>query len=175
MTAILAQADTSDDDLLNEELTMTASITVIEMENLGRADALPADEYPNYEIVEELDDATCDLCEELDGQIIGVDHPDFEELQDPSHINCRRIIVAIGADEVAPDGDPIEPNYERPSSDLIQEYGHFMVDREKYAELRIPAQPEGRDFIVTPYVDDQGLRHARLNWRVPPYDLSAPG
>lgn len=166
-------------ELLNSELEMTASVTMIQMENLGRTDALPRDEFPNYEIVEELDDETCDLCQELDGQIVSVDHPDFEELQNPSHINCRRILVGVGADEVGPEQDdegdllPVEPDYVRPSSDLIAKHGHFMVDREKYAPLRVPAQPEGRDFVATPYVDEDGVRHVQLHWRVPPYDLEA--
>ena len=157
--------------LLNEELESTAAITMVQMENLGRADALPADEFPAFEIVEEIDDATCELCEEIDGQIIDRDHPDFEELQDPSHINCRRILVGVGADEVDPDGNPVEPDYERPSSKLIEEHGHFMLDKEKYAPLRIPSQPEGRDFIAQSYVDDNGERHVKLQWRVPTYDL----
>jgi hypothetical protein len=158
-------------ELLNEELRMTAVILIQRLENAGRADALPADEFPLFEILEEIDDATCDLCLTLDGMIISRDHPDFDDLQQPSHINCRRVIVGVGADEVGPDEEPIEPDYERPSSELIDKHGHFMVDKERYAPLRVPAQPEGRDFIARAYVDEEGKRRVKLDWRIPEYEL----
>jgi len=177
LPSLLAQLEPPDpEDILNEELRITAEICLQQLDNIARADALPPDEFPSFEIVEEIDDATCELCQELDGQIIDRDHPDFEELQDPSHINCRRILSGIGADEIDPTSDPddpqpIEPNYQRPTSDLINEHGHFMVDRERYAPLMIPSQPEGRDFISTNYRGDDGNLHSRLKWRVPPYEI----
>lgn len=157
--------------LINEILTLTAQITIQELENAGRVDALPADEYPNMEIVEEIDDTTCDLCLDMDGQIISRDHPDFDEVQAPAHINCRRIMVGIGRDEVGPDDKDIEPDYERPAQELIDKHGHFMIDKEKYAQLRIPGQPEGRDFVVREFIEENGVRHRRIDWRIEPYGL----
>ena len=155
------------EDLLNNELRMAAEVLIQQLANAATAAALPEDEFQLFEVLEELDDATCDLCMELNGQVISRNHPDFEQLENPSHINCRRILVGIHRDEVGPDEEPIEPDYERPSDEMISEYGHFMVEKEKYALLRVPAHPEGRDFIGRAYVDEQGKRRIRLDWRIP--------
>ena len=157
--------------ILNEELRMTAEICIMQLANLATADALPEDDFRVFEILEELDDDTCDLCFELDGQNISRDDPDFDSLANPSHINCRRTLAGIHRDEVGPDGEPIEPDYERPSTELIDKHGHFMVDKEKYAPLRVPSHPEGRDFVARVFVDEEGKRRVRLDWRIPEYVL----
>lgn len=151
---------------------MTATILLQQIENIGRVDALPEADYPMFEIIEEIDDASCDLCAMMDGMIIDRSHPDFDEAQHPAHINCRRIVAAVGKDEVGPNDKPIEPDYERPSQDLIEKHGHFMIDREKYRPLRVIAQPEGRDFVARPFVDENGVRRVRLDWRIEPYELT---
>ena len=158
---------------MNEELRMTATVLLQQLENIGRVDALPEAEFPMFEIIEALDDASCELCIEMDGMIIDRTHPDFDEVQNPAHINCRRIVAAVGKDEVGPDDKPLEPDYERPSQDLIEKHGHFMIDRQKYRPLRILAQPEGRDFVARVVVDENGVRHVRLDWRIEPYELEA--
>ncbi len=170
---LLAQeADPPDSlDLMNEELRVTATITLQDLDLAATDDALPADEFPNMEIMEEIDETSCDLCIEMDGMIISRDDPDYDEASHPAHINCRRILVGVGADETAPDGNPVQPSYERPSESLIEKHGHFMVSKEKYAPLRIIAQPEGRDFIATPVVDSNGKRRLKLNWRIPEYTI----
>ncbi len=160
-------------ELMNEILRMTATVLIQQLDNVARVDALPEGDFPMFEIIEELDEASCDLCLQMDGMIIERSHPDFDEVQNPAHINCRRIIAGVGAKEVDPDGDPLEPDYERPSQDLIEEHGHFMIDREKYRPLRILSHPEGRDFVARPYVDEHGKRRIRLDWRIPPYELEA--
>ncbi len=124
-----------------------------------------------FERIEDLDGETCELCMQMDGVIVSRDDPDFDQMQNPFHINCRGILAGVAADEVGPDGEPIEPDYERPAPDLLDQYGHFFVDKQRYAPLRVPAHPEGRDFIARPYVDDQGRRRIRLDWRIEPYDL----
>jgi len=159
--------------LMNEELRMAAVILIQQLDNAGRVDALPEGDYPMFEIIEELDEGTCDLCLQMDGMIIERSHPDFDDAQKPAHINCRRMIAGVGKDEVGPDGDPLEPDYERPRSDLIQKHGHFMIDREKYRPLKVLAHPEGRDFVARPYVDEHGKRRVRIDWRIPPYELEA--
>ncbi len=158
-------------NLLNTALSLTASLTVQMLENDARVSALPEGDFPYFEIMEEIDERSCDLCAEMDGMIISREDPDFDEARNPAHINCRRILVGIAADETGPDGNPTEPDYERPSQDLIDKHGHFMVDKERYAPLRIPAQPEGRDFIAIPTIDKNGKKRLKLNWRIPEYDL----
>ena len=154
-------------ETINELLRITGSITVQQMENEGRVDAAPLDDYDLFEIVESITDASCDLCIEMDGMRISRDDPDFEIIKDPAHINCFRLLEAIGRDEVGPDDKPIEPDYERPSDELIDKHGHFMRFPEKYEALKVPAQPEGRDFIAKPYVGEDGKQHVMLHWRVP--------
>ena len=50
-----------------------------------------------------LDDATCPLCEALDGKTYKVDDPDSEEYQSPLHFSCRCIDVPITIAEDAPE------------------------------------------------------------------------
>ncbi len=157
--------------LMNETLRMTATILIQQLANAARVDALPEGDFPSFEIIEEMGEDTCELCMVMDGMIIDRTHPDFDEVQKPAHINCRRIIAGVGKEEVGPDGDPLEPDYERPSPALIEEHGHFMIDREKYRPLRVLSHPEGRDFVARPYVDDKGIRRVKLDWRVPEYEL----
>lgn len=159
--------------VMNELLRVSAQVLIQQLENAGRVDALPADKFPMFEIIEALDEASCDLCVQMDGMIIHRDHPDFEEVQNPAHINCRRVLAGVAADEVGPDDEPLEPDYERPSDELIEKHGHFMIDRERYRPLRVPSQPEGRDFVARPYVDEKGIRHVKLDWRIEPYELPA--
>ena len=160
-------------DIINNLLRMTANIVVMQLENIGRDAAIPADEYPYMEIIEALDDASCDLCAMMDGQIIGRDDPDYPIVSQPAHINCRRILAGVGKAEVDPNGDPLEPDYSRPSQDLVDEHGHFMRFPEKYKPLKVISQPEGRDFVARPYVDEHGNKRVRIDWRIEPYELEA--
>jgi hypothetical protein len=150
---------------------MTAAILIHNLDMAACVDALPADEFPLFEIVEENDEDTCDLCLEEDGKTISRDDRNFEDVTAIPHINCRRTIAGISKDEVGPDGNPVEPNYEPPPAHLVEKHGHFMVNREKYAPLRIMAQPEGRDFVARPVVDKHGKTRLRLDWRIPEYEI----
>ncbi len=160
-------------DIINNLLRMTANIVVMQLENIGRDEAIPADEYPYMEIIEELDDRSCDLCALMDGMIISRDDPDYDLVKNPAHINCRRILAGVGKAEVDPNGDPLEPDYERPSQDLIDEHGHFMRFPDRYKPLKVLAHPEGRDFVARPYVDSDGIRRVKIDWRIEPYELEA--
>ncbi len=143
------------EDQITYMLDATANVTVTSNYGLGRDAAMPADEFPLAEISESLDDRTCQLCAMLDGQIVRRDSPEYDEFRWPSHINCRRIMVYIGRDEVGPDGEPMQPTFVRPDKEIIAKHGHFHVEPDKYAELRMPARPEGRDFIFVRGADGQ--------------------
>ena len=125
----------------------TASVTVTSLYGLGREAAMPAEEYPLAQINETLDERTCPLCQYLDGMVVAKSSPDYERYRYPSHINCRRIMVDIHRDEVDETGNPTQPDFKPPDEALLKRYGHFTLDPNKYAELRIPSRPEGRDFI----------------------------
>lgn len=135
------------EDQITYMLDATANVTVTSNYGLGRDAAMPADEFPLAEISETLDERVCQLCSMLDGQIVRRDSPEYDEFRWPSHINCRRIMIYIGKDEIDIDGEPMQPTFVRPDDDIIAKHGHFHVDPNKYAELRIPSRPEGRDFI----------------------------
>jgi hypothetical protein len=132
---------------VNQILDGTASVSVTSLYGLGRDVAMPADEYPLAEINETLDGRTCPLCEYLDGMILRKNTPAYNQYRNPSHINCRRILVDIHRDEVGEDGLPVREDFRPPDPALLDRYGHFVLDPDKYAELRIPSRPEGRDFI----------------------------
>lgn len=138
------------DDQITYMLEATANVTVTSAHGLGRDAAMPEGEFPLAEISESLDDQTCQLCRMLDGQIVRRDSPEYDEFRWPSHINCRRIMIYIGKDEIGLDGQPVQPAFVRPDDDIIAKHGHFHVDPNKYRELRIPSRPEGRDFIFSP-------------------------
>jgi len=157
--------------LMNEPLSLTCQITVQLLENDARVNALPDDEFNLFERVEEIGDASCDYCIEIDGMIISRDDPDFDVMCGPMHINCDGIVVGIGSDETGSDGQPMEPDYERPPEEMVEKFAHFVADPDRYAPLRIPAQPEGRDFIARAVVDKNGNRRLKLDWRIEPYDL----
>lgn len=154
--------------MLNPQQTVDANLrgaafaTLVEDFNLGRDAALPLDEFPFAQIIETLDERVCPLCARVHGMILDRRSPEFAQWRSPSHINCRRVIAYIGKDEVNEDGTPVVPDFQRPPDEIIQKHGHYHVDSKKYSELRVPARPEGRDFIAVP--EGRG-RPARILWR----------
>ena len=148
---------------ITESLAGAANATVTQLYGLGRDAEAPADEFPLAQIIERLDlPNVCPLCASVHGMIVDRKSAAFAEFRWPSHINCRRTIVYIGKDEVDETGEPTKPDFQRPHQDIINQHGHFHVDPGKYAELRIPSRPEGRDFIFV-----RGLqgRPGHLLWR----------
>ena len=148
---------------LNRLLETTASVQVTDLYGLGRDAVDKADmaEFPNAQCLETLDGKTCPLCRRVHGMIVARTDPRYRQYIHPSHIHCRRIWVFIGAQEKGDDGKPLKPNWVDPDPELVKKHGHFHVDPNKYAPLRIPSRPEGRDFIFT--VGKDGQR--KLIWR----------
>ncbi len=150
------------DSTINQILNNSATATLVHDFDLGR-DAAPAREaFPLAEINEVLDDVICPLCQSLHGKIMARNSAAYEEFKRPSHINCRRIMVFIGKDEVDLDGEPMTPDFERPPQELLDKHGHFHIDPDKYAQLRIPSRPEARDFI---FARGAAGEPGRLLWR----------
>jgi hypothetical protein len=58
-------------------------------------------------------------------------------------------MVDIHRDEVGPDGLPTKPDFVAPAQELVDKHGHFVNFPKKYAALRVPARPGGRDFIFS--------------------------
>ena len=149
---------------IKQSLNGTASVQVTHLYGLGRDAVGAADiaEFPFAQIIEVLDERTCPLCRALHGMILAKTDPRYHQYKYPSHIGCRRIMVDIGKGEKNDDGSPLTPDFKDPHPDLISKYGHFQTDPDKYAALRIPSRPEGRDFI---YSRDKATGRYGLVWR----------
>jgi len=59
--------------------------------------------------------------------------------------NCRHVYVYYAADE--PQAQEVG-EFEPPPEEIVDRHGHFVSKPQKYRDLRVPATPEGRDFIV---------------------------
>jgi hypothetical protein len=163
-------------EIMNQHLTMTATVIVGELDAEARAELADLALWPLAQIVEVLDERTCPLCEYVDGMILDRRSPEFERWRNPSHINCRRTLAYVSSREreIGPDGQPIptRPDFVEPPAALIYKHGHFVVDPERYSPLRIPAQPEGRDFVFKRIRDpESGDLVSVLHWRTRMYEI----
>jgi hypothetical protein len=139
----------SPESQITQSLTSTATVITTEAYGLGR-DAVGAwniDEYPWAQRIEVLDQVTCPLCRQINGMVFDKRSPAYQQYRWPLHIGCRGIIVDIGRGEMGDDGKPLKPDFVQPDQALIDKHGHFLVNPDKYEALRMPARPEGRDFI----------------------------
>ena len=127
---------------VDRSVRAAATLTYTELYNEGRASANDADEWPHAQCIEVLDSRICPLCASINGMVVAVDSPEYAEWRQPSHIGCRRRWAQIHRDEHA------EVTFQRPSQELIEKHGHYHIRPRKYAELRMPAEPAGRHFIV---------------------------
>lgn len=74
--------------------------------------------------------------------------------------NCRRVMSYISAEATA-----TEVTFREPSEELIRKHGHYHLQPDKYAELRVPAQPGGRQFIARRVRSlDTGETKTVLDW-----------
>ena len=57
------------------------------------------------------------------------------------------------------------PDFETPDPKVLKRYGHFVTDKEKYKELRVPATPSGRSFIFRRVKNpDTGEIESKIEW-----------
>jgi hypothetical protein len=145
---------------LQKSLQATATITVAELHNEGMAAANNPQEWPFAQISEILDNRTCPLCRRVDGMILRVGTPEHAKWRQPSHINCRRTLIYISKDE-----QNVRADFEEPEPELIKKHGHYHVQPDKYAELRIPAEPAGRHVVARRVKNlETGEIGTRLDW-----------
>lgn len=146
-------------DTLNRSLQATASITVTELRNAGELAANNPDLYPKAQCSERLDERMCPLCRSVHRKVFDVRSDLFRRFLAPSHINCRRRWLYIHKDDPAP-VTAVEPDPK-----LIEKHGHYHLDPGKHAELRLPAQPSGRQAIVRRVKHTEtGEVTTRLDW-----------
>ncbi|HEU4753745.1 MAG TPA: hypothetical protein VFU47_11615, partial [Armatimonadota bacterium] len=145
---------------LNQALEATAALTVAELYNEGKSAANNPEEWPLAQISERLDGRTCPLCRAVDGKILKVGSPEYRQWRQPSHINCRRVMVYIHRDEQG-----AKPDFREPDAELIRKHGHYHLRPDRHAELRIPAEPAGRHVIVRRVRNlETGEISTRLDW-----------
>lgn len=124
-------------------LKATASLSITELTAEGMASANDPKLYPWVQISEILDARTCPLCAAVNGKVMSVDDPAYAKWRQPSHIGCRRLMSYISADS----GGTIV-TFKEPDAALIEKHGHYHLKPEKYAELKVPSEPGGRQFIA---------------------------
>ena len=109
----------------------------------------------------------CPLCQSLDGLVFRADSPEAARYTPPLHINCNCIWVEVLDGE---EGENLEwsPAVEGQLAELVEQHGHFVAHPERYAELKVPARPDGRDFTVRRARTGEP---ARIEWTRPAYDL----
>lgn len=157
-------------------LAITAQVIISDLTEQARAELADADLFPLVQIIEVLDDRTCLLCEYMDGMTMDRRMPGYERWARPPHINCRRTYGYISAEEMQIDEEgrpvPVEPTFVEPPASLVDKHGHFIRDPDKYAPLRIPAQPEGRDFVFKRIKDPAtGRLVSVMEWRTRMYEI----
>lgn len=127
---------------VDQSVQATASLSYTELFNEGAASANNATDWPHAQCIESMDSRICPLCAQVNGMVVAVDSPEYAEWRQPSHINCRRRWGFIAAEEHA------KVTFQRPSQELIDQHGHYQIRPRRYAELRVPAEPAGRHFIL---------------------------
>lgn len=149
-------------DAIDQLISRTAPTLVTRSFQRAWDAAAPVDEYPLAQIIERLDSRVCPLCRALHGRIIRRDDPQFARWRLGSHINCRRVMAWIHRSETDHTGQPTQPTFPAGSDvlhtdakgrsftldQLTEKHGHFVRDPQKYAALRTPVRPTGRDFIA---------------------------
>jgi SPP1 gp7 family putative phage head morphogenesis protein len=92
------------DDFIEKDAVLGAGIIINKAFNAGRYAAFDdmSDEIQGFQYSALLDDATCDLCEALDGKTFAADDPDSDEYNPPLHAQCRCIIVPITINDPKP-------------------------------------------------------------------------
>ncbi len=98
----------------SDKMPFTAGIAIASAINTGRDDVFQSNEgkISSYQYSAILDETTCPICEDLDGQVVDEEEYRTTDWLPPIHGNCRCIWVAISVDETEqPDitGLPDEP------------------------------------------------------------------
>lgn len=105
----------------NEDLKVSAMISVGEALNIGRGATAHEKGVQGAQWSAVLDDHTCPLCESLDGKTISATDPDFDVFRPPLHIGCRCFLVYVGSGQTS-----FEPDWKTPDPILVKQYGKLV-------------------------------------------------
>lgn len=154
-------------DEIKNKLKMTAEVALTTVTNIAEDVTLPVSDYPFAQIIETLDTRVCPLCSFLHGKIIRRGTPEWQQYHRPSHINCRRRFFYYHKDTRLA-GQPIRPTFVEPPKTLVDKFGHFHKDPQKYVPLRVPAYADRRQFVFKRIKDiATGQIRSVLFWQVP--------
>lgn len=120
-------------DLIEAILSDQAAALIGNLINKGRDMAAKKAKAKLAQYSAILDDVTCPLCEELDGQIFTVGSPEYYEFMPRVHHNCRCIWVYIEPEEV----DQPDVDFERPLPELLKSHGSLMNHKFKPSDLDV--------------------------------------
>ncbi len=109
----------------------------------------------------------CPLCQALDGKVFRSDSEDAKRFTAPLHIGCDCIWTTVGDDEVG-SIDWFTPADDQELAELVESHGHFVTTPHKYAELRVPAGPTGRDFT---FRRGKAGERGTIEWHRPRFEL----
>lgn len=120
---IVHDAHSRADDYINgPDLKSAATISVGEAVNVGRGDAAKEAGVVGARWSAILDNKTCELCRELDEQVIKVDNPDYDIFQPPIHQNCRCFWIYIMKDST-----DINYDWSRPAGKKVKKFGTLIT------------------------------------------------
>lgn len=92
--------------------------------NEGRADAIQRGGIPlrgaQYSAL--MDRRTCELCERLDEQLIGIGDLDYAKFTPPVHHNCRCVWVFVTMEEA-----DFTPNWSGAPAGMVERFGGFVI------------------------------------------------
>ncbi len=103
------------------DLKLSAMVSVGEALNIGRGATAREVGVQGAQWSAVLDDHTCPLCAELDGQTISVDNPDFDVFRPPLHFGCRCFLIYVGTGQTN-----FEPDWKTPDPALVKMYGGLV-------------------------------------------------
>lgn len=114
---------TSADAYINgPDLKTSAMISVGEALNIGRGAEAKKIGVQGAQWSALLDKKTCSLCEELDGQVISADDPDFDIFRPPLHAGCRCFFTYIDQEET-----DVKFDWKTPSPEMVKKYAHLIT------------------------------------------------
>ncbi len=157
---------------LDRVISLAARILVTETTNDARRTVAREAGVKRIAMSAVLDSRTTPLCQSLDGKVFDSDSPEAATYTPPFHVNCRTIWTIVGEAEIGPVDafDPNDPELKK----LVERWGHFITDPERYAPLRVRSGPSTRDFVFRRRRDSaSGELVSELTWNRPRYAIEA--
>lgn len=164
------------EDALGNDLRNAAGTETIrtaqaaEEDGLGIFGAGSPPKWAQYAVFDGgVDERTCPLCGLLIGTELKVGSAEYYSYAPPVHIHCRHFYTYFDQPTGA-------KTFEEPERKIVERYGHFVTQPQKYAPLRVPVTP-GQTNIQPRRVRDPrtGEYTEKLRWIKQPDAPLTPG